>query len=119
MSVDLDLDLVLVPDMLSNVLLVIGLIFVSLGIFGLLRLPDVYNRLHATSKIETLGAFGVMLSIFVKVGFAPMGVKAITVGIFLMLTVPVSAHMISRAAHRHGVNMCEESVVDEYRETYK
>ena len=99
--------------------IVIGLIFVSLGIFGLLRLPDVYNRLHATSKIETLGAFGVMLSIFVKVGFAPMGVKAITVGIFLMLTVPVSAHMISRAAHRHGVNMCEESVVDEYGETYK
>ncbi len=111
-----DLDLVLVPDMLSNVLLVIGLIFVSLGIFGLLRLPDVYNCLHATSKIETLG---VMLSIFVKVGFAPIGVKAITVGIFLMLTVPVSAHMISRAAHRHRVNMCEESVIDEYGETYK
>ncbi len=111
-----DLDLVLVPDMLSNVLLVIGLIFVSLGIFGLLRLHDVYNRLHATSKIETLG---VMLSIFVKVGFVSMGVKAITVGIFLILTVPVSAHMISRAAHRHGVNMCEESVIDEYGETYK
>ena len=52
-------------------------------------------------------------------GFAPMGVKAITVGIFLMLTVSVSAHIISRAAHMHGVNMCEESVVDEYGETYK
>ncbi len=84
-----------------------------------MRLSDMYNRLHAISKIEILGAFGVMLSIFVKVGFAPMGVKAITVGIFLMLTVPVSAHMISRAAHRHGVNMCEESVIDEYGETYK
>ena len=48
-----------------------------------------------------------------------MGVKAITVGIFLMLTVPVSAHMITRAAHRHGVNMCDESVADEYGTTYK
>ena len=86
---------------------------------GLLRLPDVYNRLHTTTKIGTIGAFGVMLSLLIKVGFSPMGVKAITVGLFLLLTAPIAAHMIGRAAHRHGVELCEGSMIDEYGKTYK
>jgi multicomponent Na+:H+ antiporter subunit G len=90
------------------------MIFVFLGMLGLYRLPDVYNRLHATTKIATLGAFGVMMGIVVKLGFGPMGIKAITVGLFLLLTAPVAAHMISRAAHRHGVRLCEVSTIDDY-----
>ncbi|WP_406658310.1 monovalent cation/H(+) antiporter subunit G [Methanolobus sp. ZRKC2] len=105
-------------ELLSNVFLVFGLIFVFLGMLGLVRLPDVYNRLHTTTKIGTLGAFGVMLSILLKVGFSPMGVKAITVGLFLLLTAPIAAHMIGRAAHRHGVGLCEESIIDEYGKAY-
>lgn len=101
-------------EMLSNAVLIIGLFFVFLAMVGLARLPDVYNRLHATTKIGTLGAFGVMLSILLKVGFSPMGVKALTVAIFILVTSPVGAHMISRAAHRHGVGLCKESVIDEY-----
>lgn len=106
-------------NFLSNIILIIGLFFVFLGMLGLIRLPDVYNRLHSTTKIGTLGAFSVMLSILLKVGFNAMGLKAITVGLFLLLTAPVAAHMIARAAHRHGVNLCEESVIDEYCGTYE
>jgi len=95
-----------------------GMIFLFLGMLGLLRLPDVYNRLHATTKIGILGAFGVMLGIVMKVGFNSMGIKAITVGMFLMLTAPMAAHMMSRAAHRHGVGLCKESIVDEYGQSY-
>ena len=101
-------------EMLSNVILIIGLFFVFLAMLGLARLPDVYNRLHTTTKIGTLGAFSVMLSILFKVGFSPMGVKALTVALFILITSPVAAHMISRAAHRHGVGLCKESVIDEY-----
>jgi multicomponent Na+:H+ antiporter subunit G len=104
----------MVLEMLSNGILIIGLFFVFLAMLGLARLPDVYNRLHATTKIGTLGAFSVMLSILLKVGFSPMGVKAITVALFILITSPVAAHMISRAAHRHGVGLCKESVIDEY-----
>jgi multicomponent Na+:H+ antiporter subunit G len=106
-------------EILSNIVLIIGLIFVFLGMLGLLRLPDVYNRMHATTKIGTLGAFAVMFSILMKVGFAPMGVKAITVGLFLLLTAPIAAHMIGRAAHKHGVDLCKESIIDEYGKSYK
>lgn len=106
-------------DILSTFLLVVGAFFVFLGMVGLLRLPDAYNRLHATTKIGTLGGFGVMLSIVTKVGFDSMGIKAITVGLFLLLTAPVAAHMIGRAAHRHGVGLCKGSVIDEYGKHYK
>ena len=108
-----------VLEILGNIVLITGLIFVSLGMLGLVRLPDVYNRMHATTKIGTLGAFGVMLSILLKVGFTPMGVKALTVGLFLLLTAPIAAHMIGRAAHRHGVKLCKESIIDEYGKSYK
>ncbi|WP_091932629.1 monovalent cation/H(+) antiporter subunit G [Methanolobus profundi] len=104
----------MVLELLSNAVLIIGLFFVFLAMLGLARLPDVYNRLHTTTKIGTLGAFSVMLSILLKVGFSPMGVKAITVALFILITSPVAAHMISRAAHRHGVGLCKESVIDEY-----
>ena len=101
-------------NVLSNVVLLLGLFFVFVGMIGLLRLPDVYNRLHATTKVATLGAFGVMSSIVLNVGFTPIGIKAITVGLFLLLTAPVASHMIGRAAKRHGVELCEETVIDEY-----
>jgi multicomponent Na+:H+ antiporter subunit G len=109
----------MIIEMISNILFVTGLVFVFLGMLGLLRLPDVYNRLHTTTKIGTIGVFGVMLSLLIKVGLSPMGVKAITVGLFLLLTAPIAAHMIGRAAHRHGVELCEGSMIDEYGKTYK
>ncbi len=109
----------IIINILSDIVLLIGLVFVFLGMLGLIRLPDVYNRLHTTAKIGTLGAFGVMLSILMKAGFTPIGVKAIAVGLFLLLTAPIAAHMITRAAHRHGVGLCKESVIDEYGKTYK
>ncbi|MBP2031302.1 multicomponent Na+:H+ antiporter subunit G [Methanohalophilus levihalophilus] len=106
-------------DAISMFFFLIGLAFVFLGMIGLLRLPDVYNRLHATTKIGTVGALAVMIGIVLKVGLSAMGLKAITVGLFLLLTAPIAAHMIARAAHRHGVGLCEESIMDDYGKTYK
>ncbi|MDI3539308.1 MAG: multicomponent Na+:H+ antiporter subunit [Methanolobus sp.] len=105
-----------VIEVASNIFFLIGILFVFVGMVGLLRLPDVYNRLHATTKIATLGAFGVMIAITVKTGFSTMGLKAIMVGIFLILTAPVAAHIIARAAHRSGTKLWTGSVADEYAE---
>jgi len=107
-------DIGFVTDILSIISLVIGIFFLSLGMIGLLRLPDVYNRLHATTKVGTLGAFGVLLSILIQEGFTPMGIKAFTVGLFILLTSPISGHMIARAAYRMGVNLCDGTCLDEY-----
>lgn len=104
-----------VMEILSIISLLIGIFFLSLGMIGLLRLPDVYNRLHATTKVGTLGAFGVLLSILLQEGLTPMGIKAFTVGLFILLTSPISGHMIARAAYRMGVNLCDGSCLDEYK----
>ncbi|MCS3924194.1 monovalent cation/H(+) antiporter subunit G [Methanosalsum natronophilum] len=106
-----------VIDILSDLILLIGLFFVFLGMVGLIRMPDVYNRLHTTTKIGTLGAFGVMISLFVRVGFEPIGIKALTLGLFLMLTAPIAAHMIGRAAFHHGSSYgIDNAVIDDYKE---
>jgi len=84
-------------------LIAIGAFFLTVGTVGIIRLPDVYNRLHANSKATTLGAASVFLAGFVYYGPERVGLTSL-VGIgFLFLTAPTGAHMISRTAHRLGV----------------
>jgi multicomponent Na+:H+ antiporter subunit G len=84
-------------------LVVVGTFFLFVGTVGLLRLPDVYNRLHATSKATTLGAASIFLAGFVRFGPGGAGLTSLVGIVFLFLTVPTGAHMISRSAHRMGV----------------
>jgi multicomponent Na+:H+ antiporter subunit G len=94
----------------------IGVGFDALGCLGLLRLPDVYNRLQAATKCVTFGTCGILFGIFIMKGFTELGIKAL-VGIpFLLLTSPVAAHALARGAHIFGVKLWEKSVIDRYRE---
>ncbi len=101
----------------------IGLVFISLGLafdffgcLGLVRLPDIYNRLQAATKCVTLGTCSILFGTFLIVGFCAAGMKALLCIIFLLLTAPVSAHALARGAHRSGVKLCQGSLVDKYRE---
>ncbi|WP_435128491.1 monovalent cation/H(+) antiporter subunit G [Halobaculum sp. D14] len=85
------------------VLVVVGAAFLTVGTVGLLRLPNVYNRLHATSKATTLGASSIALATWAYFGPGGDGLKALVTILFLFLTAPTGAHMISRAAQRMGV----------------
>ena len=85
------------------VLVVIGVVFLTIGTIGLLRLPNVYNRMHATSKPTTLGTTAIFLAGFVHFGPGGAGLTALVGIIFLFLTVPTGSHMISRAAQKTGV----------------
>ena len=102
---------------------IIGLVFVSIGLFfdvlgclGLVRLPDVYNRLQAATKCVTMGTCSILFGTFLIVGFTAPGMKSILCIVFILLTAPVAAHAIARGAHRAGVKLCKESVVDKYAE---
>ena len=81
----------------------VGAAFLTVGTIGLLRLPTVYNRMHATSKATTLGASSMALAAFVRFGPGSEGLTALVTVAFLFLTAPTGAHMISRAAQRMGV----------------
>src|SRR6056297_1064690 len=85
------------------VLIVVGCFFLTVGTIGLLRLPNVYNRMHATSKPTTLGTAAIFLAGFVYFGPGGAGMPSLIGIVFLFLTVPTGAHMISRSAQRIGV----------------
>ena len=102
---------------------VVGLVFISIGLafdflgcLGLVRLPDVYNRLQASTKSVTLGTCSILFGTFLMVGWTSAGIKALLCIIFLLLTSPVAAHAIARGAHRAKVKLWEGSVIDRYAE---
>ena len=106
-------------DMIAFWCIFIGLTFDLFGCIGLVRMPDIYNRLQASTKCVTLGTCGVLLGVFVKFGFSAAGVKALLCIIFLLLTAPVSAHALSRAIHKSGVKLWKGSVCDHYESREK
>jgi len=93
-----------------------GLIFDLFGCLGLVRLPDVYNRLQAATKCVTMGTCSILFGTFLIVGFTAAGMKSLLCIVFILMTAPVSAHAIARGAHRSGVKLWEGSVVDKYAE---
>ncbi|MCM8765349.1 MAG: monovalent cation/H(+) antiporter subunit G [Candidatus Omnitrophica bacterium] len=97
----------------------IGLLFDFFGCLGLLRLPDIYNRLQAATKCVTLGTCGILFGLFLFNGFSALGIKALLCIVFLLLTAPVSAHALARGAHKSGVRLWEKSVCDKYEEDRK
>lgn len=104
-------------DIIGMVFIGLGLSFDVLGCLGLVRLPDVYNRLQAATKCVTLGTCGILLGTFlIAGGFTETGFKALIAIVFLVLASPVAAHAVSRGAHRAGIRLWEGSVVDSYAE---
>jgi len=96
--------------------LVIGMAFNLLGSLGLIRLPDVYNRLQAATKCVTLGTCSILLGAVFYSGLNDVGLKALLCIFFLLLTSPTAAHAIARGAHIYGVKLWEKSVCDKYEE---
>ena len=103
-------------EIIAFVFIGIGLAFDFFGCLGLLRFPDIYNRLHSSIKCVTLGTSNILFGLFLYKGFTPAGIKAILCILFVLLTAPVSAHVLARSAHKSGVKLWKDSVCDKYSE---
>ena len=90
-------------DILIWALLFFGSAFTVFAGVGLVRLPDVYIRMHAATKVGTLGSGLIMAAVAVHFGDSGIVIRCVLIGVFLMLTAPIGAHMIGRAALRTGV----------------
>jgi multicomponent Na+:H+ antiporter subunit G len=101
-------------DYVGYLCIVVGLVFDIFGCIGLIRLPDVYNRLQATTKCVTLGTCSILLGTLVIKGLSATGIKAFLCILFLILTSPASAHALSRGAYISGVKLWSKSVCDKY-----
>ena len=103
-------------DIIAYIIIVIGVAFDVVGCLGLVRFPDIYNRLQAATKCVTLGTCGIMFGVFLISGISPLGIKALLLIIFIILTSPTAAHALARGAHKSGVRLWEKSVCDQYEE---
>jgi len=92
----------------------IGAFFLFLGSLGIVRLPDVYNRLQAGTKCTTLGAFFTIIG----VGIMEPGWfwKTLLIALFILITNPISNHALGRASRKSGVPLCDKTVVDKSKE---
>lgn len=108
-----------------TILLVIGVAFNALGVFGILRFPDVYTRLHADTKATTFGSIFTSLSVIgygiaryvdsADSQFLQLALHTLVAVVILAFTNAVGAHAIARAAHRSGVKPAQ-AVTDKLAE---
>jgi len=103
-----------VLDILGGMLLVAGAVFLLFGGLGLIRMPDVFNRIQAGTKTTTLGT---LLSLAGAACLQPQwSVKFLLIGLFLLFTNPLSSQVLARASHRSGQAKADVTSVDRLAE---
>jgi len=103
-------------DITGYILVTIGILFDIFGCIGLVRFPDVYNRLQASTKCVTLGTILLLAGVALVSGLGAISAKAIICAVFITITSPTAAHAIAKGAYASGVKLWENSVVDKYAE---
>lgn len=103
-------------DIVSGLLLIIGSTFMLIAAIGIIRFPDLLMRMHASTKAGSLGASTVLIASAVFFPTTDVLTSVITAVVFILLTAPVAAHVIGRAAYHLGVELWEGTLVDELQE---
>lgn len=90
-------------DLIIAVCLLLGAFFSIAAGVGIVRLPDVFIRMHAATKIGTLSSGLILAGVAVHFAEPSVILRCVLIVVFMLLTAPIGAHMIGRAALRTGV----------------
>jgi multicomponent Na+:H+ antiporter subunit G len=101
------------------ILATFGAIFILLAAVGLLRMPDLYLRISVTTKAATLGVGLVLIAAAVYFNELAVTSRVLAIILFVMLTAPVGAHLIGRAAYFIGIPLWKKSVLDQLKGMYQ
>lgn len=103
-------------QIIGAIISLVGSAFILVGALGVVRMPDVYNRMQTGTKATTLGSILTLLG----VGMALPGWlgKTILLIIFIIITNPISSHALARAAHHAGIRLTEKTIRDDYKEDF-
>jgi multicomponent Na+:H+ antiporter subunit G len=102
-------------EIITALLLVSGAFFAFVAGLGVVRLSDILMRMHASTKAGTLGAGLILLGLAVHFAEIAVVTRSIAAIVFLLVTAPVAAHMIGRAAYKSGIRLTEATVIDEFQ----
>ena len=101
-----------------DILLVVGGFFALAGVLGVIRMKDTYCRMQSSTNIATLGSLCIFIAAFIyacAVKQSPsMSIKIAIVGVFLLITNPVSSHAICKAAYKMGIKSEKDLACNDY-----
>lgn len=105
-------------DIIAGIMVLLGGGFALVAGIGLIRLPDLYVRMHAATKAGTLGAGLVLVAVAVEAQAIEVAARAVAGIIFLFFTAPIAAHLLGRAGYYVGVPLWEATCLDELEGKY-
>lgn len=111
----MDLDLagnLVIWDLIGWALMAAGALFAAIGAIGIIRLPDVFTRMHGAGMVDTGGAGLILLGLMVQAGLTLVTVKLILIAAFILFTSPAATHAVARAALNGGVTPLVEKGTD-------
>lgn len=106
----------IVVTVVTAAFFVVGIAFLFVGSVALVRFPDMYCRLHATTKLDTLGLGFILGGLMIYEGFSLASAKLAFVIFFVFITSPTASHALSRAAYKSGVALWGKNPIDRYGE---
>jgi multicomponent Na+:H+ antiporter subunit G len=105
----------MIVAVIAAVSAVLGAGFMALAGLGILRMPDLFTRMHASTKGASLGVALLLLAAAAWFGDLSVTTKALLTTTFVFLTAPVAAHLLGRAAYAKKIPLWEKSLIDEAR----
>jgi len=105
----------MIVDIIAVVIAALGTGLILVAGLGMVRMPDLLTRMHASSKAGTLGATLILLAVAITIPGTAVTMRVVLIVLFLFITAPLAAHMIARAAYRSGTPLSKETVLDEYQ----
>lgn len=98
---------------LGHIVMILGALFMLLAAVGLLRMPDLLTRMHATTKAGAFGAGLMLLGVALEFDDLSLQVRALAIILFITLTTPVAAHAIGHAGYLSGVKLWGGTLKDD------
>ncbi len=102
-------------DVVTAILWLVGSAFALLAAIGVLRMPDVFTRMQASTKASTLGLGCLLLGTALQMGDFASFIRLSSIAAFVLLTTPVAGHVIARAAYFADVPLWKGTILDERR----
>jgi multicomponent Na+:H+ antiporter subunit G len=93
----------LLIDLTSWFMFIVGSAFLLIGAIGIIRLPDIFSRMHGAGIIDTMGTAMIFFGMFLQAGFTIISIKLFLILLFLMFTSPTTTHALARAALDAGI----------------
>jgi len=91
--------------MIYKLLLILSWVYIVFGVIGIFRFKNMYARLLTSSKIDTVAAITIFLALIIKSGLSPLTIRLILILTLVLITSPVSSHIIARSAYFNGIQI--------------